>query len=91
MGFIYKHFEVSVLSYVFLSFFISIGIKRMIVYLSLLLLLILFFIMDIIKNKKQKLVSIISIVFLLAKIPCSIETMDVWVELTDVLKFFTKI
>jgi len=83
--------QVSALSYVYLSLFISIGIKRVFICLTILLPLILFFIIDVIKYKKQKCFSIIIILLLLLKIICIIKTMDIWNEPADLFTLFTQL
>jgi hypothetical protein len=91
VGFIYKYIQVSALAYVYLSLFISIGIKRVFICLTILLPLILFFIIDVIKYKKQKCFSIIIIFLLLLKIICIIKTMDIWNEPADLFTLFTQL
>lgn len=83
IGFVYHHFEVSVLAYTFFSLFILIGIKRLLIVIPMLLLVILFFLYDIFKNN-NKMTAIISITLIFLKILCIFFTMDVWVELTDI-------
>lgn len=84
IGFVYHHFEVFVLSYIFFSLFILIGIKRLLIVIPMLLLVILFFLHDIFKCRNNKMTEIISITLLFLKILCIFFTMDVWVELTDI-------
>ena len=91
MGIVYEHIEVSVISYVFITLFISIGIKRIIIMIPILLIMILFFIFDICKYKKLYLINTVSIILLIAKIPCIIYTQNVWVEFSDILDFFSRL
>lgn len=88
MWIVFKHFEVSVISYVFLCLIIPMGIKRIIFFSLIFIILFIFFIFDIIKNKRYQIISVASIILLLGKIPCLVYTQKMWVELADILAFF---
>lgn len=91
MGCVYKHFEIAIISYVFLSLIIPVGIKRIISILIILIIFFLFFIFDIYKYKKYKTLSIVSIILLVGKIPCLFYTRNIWVELTDIFSLISKL
>lgn len=91
MGVVYKHFEISIISYVFLSLIIPVGIKRIISILIILIIFFLFFVFDIYKYKKYKTLSIVSIILLVGKIPCLFYTRNIWVEMTDIFSLISKL